>query len=575
MAEIEIENERIDDIPLLVGQQEKMGIGQVVDEAIAGHGNRRGLSIGQTVMGWLAFIVSESDHRLSFVEPWAAQRLSTLRRLLGQEMSSKAFNDDRLGDVLRYLSDDASWEAIEKQLGQRLLRVYQLPLVQLRLDTTSVAVYHEPEGTTLIRRGYSKDHRPDLAQLKVMLAGLDPLGLPLVTQVIPGNVADDGLYVPAIEQARAVTQQRGLLYIGDQKMEALATRAHLAAGGDYYLLPLRDRGKQAPLLAALLQPVWDGVQTLSDVYRDDPQSGEQTLIAQGYETTRRPEALYNGEMVRWVERLLVLYSPSLAQRAYQSFEERLQRAEEKLMALTPPPRRGKRQYEELASLQQAAQAVLRQQQVVGLLQLDYERQVTQRQLRRYRDQPARTEEKIRYQLHITRDEAAIAALYRSLGWRLYATNAPAASLPLAQAVLAYRGAPNIERDFSRLKGRPLGLRPVYLQREDHLKGLVRLLSLALSLLTVTEFVARRALLTVNESLTSLYPGNPKQRTSRPTAERLLAAFKELTLTVVHLPGQVVVHITPLSPLQQRILELLDLPSSIYADLAATAHPNPP
>ena len=575
MAEIEIENERIDDIPLLVRQQEKMGIGQVIDEVIPGHGNRRGLSIGQLVMGWLAFIVSESDHRLSFVEPWAAQRLSTLRRLLGKEMNSKAFNDDRLGDVLRYLSDDRSWQAIEKQLGQRLLRVYQLPLDQLRLDTTSVAVYHEPEGTTLIRRGYSKDHRPDLAQLKVMLAGLDPLGLPLVTQVVPGNAADDGLYVPAIEQARAVTQQRGLLYIGDMKMDALATRAHLAAGDDFYLLPVRDKGKQAPLLASLLQPVWDGVQAVDDVYRDDPQRGAQTLIAQGYETTRVQEALYNGETVHWTERLLVIYSPSLAQRAYQSLEERLQRAEEKLMVLTPPPRRGKRQYDDLVSLQQDAQAVLRQQQVAGLLQLDYERQVTRRQLRRYRDQPARSEEKMRYQLHVTRDEAAIAVLYRSLGWRLYATNAPAASLSLAQAVLAYRGAPNIERDFSRLKGRPLGLRPVYLQREDHLKGLVRLLSLALSLLTVTEFVARRALQTANDSLAGLYPGNPKQRTSRPTAERLLAAFKELTLTVVHLPGQVVVHATPLSPLQYRILELLDLPSNIYADLAANVHPNPP
>ena len=152
---------------------------------------------------------------------------------------------------------------------------------------------------------------------------------------------------------------------------------------------------------------------------------------------------------------------------------------------------------------------------------------------------------------------------------------PVEQFSLTQAVLAYRQATTIERDFSRLKGRPLGLRPVYLHREDHLTGLVRLLSLALRILTLTEFVARRSLTTENESLAGLYPGNPKQQTDQPTTERLLAAFKEITLSVVQLPGQRIVHITPLTPLQSRILKLLDLPTSIYTDLAVNILPNPP
>ncbi len=574
MADIEIENERVDDIPLLVHQQVRMGIGQVIDEVIKSHGNRQGLSTGKTVVGWLSFILSESDHRPSFVEPWASRRLRTLQGVLGEGLKAEDFSDDRLGDVLRYLSDDGSWATIEEQLGRRLVQVYQLPTGTVRLDTTSVAVYHEPEGTTLIRHGHSKDHRPDLAQLKVMLTSLDPLGVPLVTQVVAGNSADDGLYVPAIEQVRAVTEQRGLLYVGDSKMEALSTREHLAAGGDFYLVPLSDKGKQATLLAELLQPIWAGEQALTDVYRHYPDSDERVMVAQGYETMRTQERLIAGETVRWSERLLVVYSPQQAQQAYQGLQERMQRAETRLLALTPPPSRGKRQYAEQEPLQREAEAVLRQLRVTGLLQVDYERQVTQRQLRRYRDQPARVIETARYQIRLSRDEAAIAAHYRLLGWRLYATNTPAQSLLLDQAVLTYRAAFTIERDFSRLKGRPLGLRPVYLQREDHLKGLVRLLSLALRLLTVKEFVVRRALQVSHHSLAGLYPGNPKQSTSRPTAERLLAAFKEITLTVVHLPTQLLMHVTPLSPLQNRILHLLDFSPAIYTDWADPAQPYP-
>ena len=85
-----------------------------------------------------------------------------------------------------------------------------------------------------------------------MLATLDPLGAPLVTQIVAGSAADDGLYIPAIDQTRHVLGQTGLLYIGDSKMEALHTRAHLVAGGDYYLTPLSSKGDQGELLMELV-----------------------------------------------------------------------------------------------------------------------------------------------------------------------------------------------------------------------------------------------------------------------------------------------------------------------------------
>jgi transposase len=575
MAKVEVQSERVDDIPLLIKQQREMGTAEVIDTIIQPHWRRQGLSVGETVVAWLAFILSEADHRMSYVESWVASHQETLKQLLHPALTVQDFNDDRLGDVLRYLSDDASWAAIERELGQRTIRVYQLAAGGVRLDSTTVSLYHDPGGTALIRRGHSKDHRPDLAQLKVMLATLDPLGMPVVTQIVAGNVADDGLYIPAVDAARNVLGERGLLYIGDSKMEALSTRAHLVAGGDYYLMPLSLKGGQADLLSELVQAALAQEQALVDIYRKPVEGQAPQLMAQGYETTRPQQALLGGELIEWRERVLVIYSPSLAQRAYRGLQDRLQRAEEQLLALTPVPGRGKRQYEELAPLQAATEAILQKQRVSGLLQVSYERQVSRRQIRPYKERPARTEEKVRYQLHLHRDEKAIEAHYRTLGWRLYVLNAPAEQFSLAQVLRAYRGAPAIERDFSRLKGRPLGLRPVYLQREDHLQGLVRLLSLALRILTLTEYVARRSLETAEEGVAGLYPGNPKQQTHRPTSERLLAAFKDITIYFVLLPGQTVVHVTPLTPLQGRILELLDLPSSIYTDLAAIALPNPP
>ena len=155
-----------------------------------------------------------------------------------------------------------------------------------------------------------------------------------------------------------------------------------------------------------------------------------------------------------------------------------------------------------------------------------------------------------------------------MGWRLYATNAPPERLSLEDAVRTYRGSvPTIERLFSRLKGRPLGLRPVFVHREDHLKGLIRLLSLALCVLTLIEFIVQRSLQAEQESLTGLFPAILTKETKRPTTERLLRAFKGIHLSIIDLPDQQIRHVTPLSELQNRILFLLRFSPAIYADLA--------
>ncbi|MCS4101409.1 hypothetical protein [Salinibacter ruber] len=49
----------------------------------------------------------------------------------------------------------------------------------MRIDTTSASGYYSVSEEGLFQFGYSKDHRPDLPQLKVALATLDPLGLPV------------------------------------------------------------------------------------------------------------------------------------------------------------------------------------------------------------------------------------------------------------------------------------------------------------------------------------------------------------------------------------------------------------
>ena len=114
----------------------------------------------------------------------------------------------------------------------------------------------------------------------------------------------------------------------------------------------------------------------------------------------------------------------------------------------------------------------------------------------------------------------------------------------------------------------MGISPLYVQREDHVCGMLRLLSLALRVLTLVEHVARKNLQTAEETLEGLYAGNPKRETAKPTTERLLKAFGGIYLNVVELSDETVRYITPLSALQQRILDLLGLSSGIYLGISS-------
>ena len=125
--------------------------------------------------------------------------------------------------------------------------------------------------------------------------------------------------------------------------------------------------------------------------------------------------------------MLVVYSPDLAKRTNQGLEQRLQRAQEQLLALTPSPGRGRRQWKELAPLQAAVDAILKRYHVSGLLTVTYERQESQRHKRKYKERPAYTETIVRYQLHVTPEPDAIEQVRRTLGWRLFVTNCPAES----------------------------------------------------------------------------------------------------------------------------------------------------
>ena len=564
---LNVTTEQVDDIPVLLAQGKRIGVPELLDQLFWSHGNWKGASFGWTTMVWLAHIMSEGDHRLNHVGAWAEKRQHMLEISTGRQVRGLEWSDDRLGIVLDRLADDEKWKAFETNLNRRTFRVYDLKPRRVRVDSTTASGHWTVTEDGLFQFGHSKDHRQDLPQLKVMMSALDPMGMPVATQVVSGERADDKLYIPAIQQVSASLDEHGLLYVGDCKMAAQATRVFIQNSQDYYLCPLSEKQMPVETLETYLQPIWSGTQALTPIHRENA-AGELEKIAEGYENNITLNAEVDGKTIIWTERHLIVRSFQYARSSEEALRTRLAKAQVELLKLNEH-KQGKKLIEEAASMQAAAEKILKQYRVAGLLKPNIVEQSTERQIRAYGERPSRPEIERTVTLQAKIDEQAVQEAVRWFGWRVYATNPAQEVLPLEKAVLAYREEYLVERGFGRLKGKPLSLSPMYLQSDERATGLVRLLSIGLRILTLIEHRARQQLADLKEKLPGLYVGNPKRATDRPTAEAMLQAFKGIYLSVVKLGEQVLYHVTPLSDVQGKILSLLDFPVDIYTHLVSS------
>jgi transposase len=577
----QIISERIDDVVLLLEVMKKMGLPEILNQNLPRHWKQEGLDWGWVGCIWLSYIISQGDHRKVRVREWVEQRRYTIEQVCGISIRETDFTDDRLGILLKRLSKPETWEQIERFLTQNTIRAYDLAVEKVRLDATTISGHHLISEQGLFQFGHSKDD-PNLPQVKLMMGMIDPLGMPLVTQVVSGEKADDGLYIPAYQQITATLNKKGLLFVGDCKMSSLSTRGNIHIQGDYYLCPLSSVGKTPELLAGWIDDAIAGKFPLIDIKRTSFHHNTETspdkdvletIIATGYEVCRCVEVVDEQlPLLCWQERVLIIHSPTVAKQQLQGLETRLHHAQQKLMALTPQKGRGKRQINDLQVLLQKATEILRLHRVEGLLSFNYECQETVAEIYigrgRPTSRPKRITRKIRYQIQsVIRNETAISQAQKTFGWRAFVSNAPKSHLSLEQAVLTYRDEWIAERGFHRLKGASLSIAPMFVQRDDQIIGLINLLSLALRLLTIIEFVVRRQLITQEvNSLAGLYPEHPKKLTAQPTAERLLRAFSNITLTIIEVRSQRFGYVPPLNPLQQEIISLLGLSPDIYSNL---------
>ncbi len=557
--------ERVDEIPILFHKIKEMGIQERLDRFWPTHGNWQGLSYGQLAVLFMVYVLHSMNHRLSGMEDWVAQHQCLLEQLTGWTLTPKEATDDRLGLLIEALGSDLD-RLLQYQIeqGASIVQAYALPTTVGRFDLTSFNVHHaanESAQEGVLAFGHSKDRRPDLLQFKQSLGTLDPSGVPLLTMTLKGNNADDPYYFPAWQQMAETLGNRDFIFVGDCKMGSLETRACIAQAGGVYLCPLPMTGHVPDQLDEWLEQL--STRGLEEIYLKDQKEGKLRKIGQGFEVEKVMIRVDEHGAFEWKERWLVVHSDRHAKKQQVVFLKNLEKVEKAVKSSWP------KATESRADWEKRLNNIVKEQGIDEFMTVHVQEKtrIKKRYLQPGRptaDTPYRCEAESELSCRIERHVAAINARQQRMGWRIYASNVDQNPMTLQQSVAYYRDEYTVERGFHRFKQGSLPVLPLFVRIDERIKGLLFLLFMCLQVLTLIDFFARRELAKNDEKLAGLVPGNPKMATARPTAERLLEAFKGIHLLVEKRGDVRVGHrVEKLSPLQERILSLLHIPKEIY------------
>jgi transposase len=490
---------------------------------------------------------------------WAAAFEPGLLGLRAGE--SGLLNDDRIGRALDQLFD-ADRGSLLCGLVLRAIREFKVDCSQLHNDSTSIVLhgsYANADGrersgkpTVAAARGHSKDHRPDLKQLVLILTVTADGAVPLCHRLAAGNTNDDQTHIATWDELHALTGRAGFLYIADCKLCTREQMEHIDSHGGRFVTVLPRSRKEDRVLRDWMntnQPAWTEADRKASKGKSNPEEVWRTAPA--------PIGSVEGYRIVWV------HSTQKLRLDKQARHDQLARATGALQALNARLDGKRCRFHDLATVKTAAHEALAKHNCTQLLKIT----ITER-THQWTRQKSHGEGRQPSQLNLTRQRFQVS--WEIDQQTLARDAAPDGCFPLitndhdltdAEVLIAYRYQPNLEKRHHQLKT-VQDAAPVTLKSPHRIEALFCCQFIALLCCCLIERELRTAMTTAHITELPLYPEH--RSCTAPTATRVfdhLAPLQRHHLTRDH---QTVQTFEPqLTPLQEQLLNLLHVPTTAY------------
>ena len=483
--------------------------------------------------------------------------------LLGLESGEAGLlNDDRVGRALDQLFD-ADRSSLLCELVLRAVREFGIDCSQLHNDSTSLVLHgdydaadgHQRGGkpTVLAARGHSKDHRPDLKQLVLILTVTADGAVPLTHRLAAGNMNDDRTHIDTWDELRTLTGRAGFLYVADSKLCTREQMSHIdSEGGRFVTVLPRTRREDGQLR--------DWMSTSTPEFTEAVRRPGQRLgdPEQVWQVAPVPFPSSEGHRIVWV------HSSAKAQRDETARHERIQRTLQALSELNERLAGPRARITTRVAVDDAATEIVdtgsaEQYVTFTVVETEEERFRQEKRGRPGNDTRYRKLTKTRFQVTATVDADQVRHDAASDGCFPLITNDH--DLTNTAVLIAYRYQPNLEKRHHQLKS-VHDAAPVTLKSPHRIEALFACQFIALLCCCLIERELRNAM--THQQITDL-PLYPEDRScTAPTAGRLFDHLAPIQRHHLTHDGHTVQTFEPqLTPLQTQLLDLLEVPASAY------------
>jgi transposase len=557
-AGLSLESLEVGAAPLIRHFLDRLGLAGLFGQHLPRRPGREPALCSPTVLCLLVTNLLLARQPLYALPGWAARRVGEPLGLLPEQ--AKLLNDDRLGRALDHLrrADRAS---LLTALVRRAVREFHIDLQELHQDTTTVTVSGEyadqpPLGEAgrppRITFGYNKDHRPDLKQLLFSITISADGAVPVHAKSYDGNTTDDAVHQETWDFLKELIGHADFLYVADSKLCTRENMSHIAEGHGRFLTVMPRTRAEDGWFREYLQShslEWQEVHREPNPRRRD---GPDVV----YHAVASPRSSSEGYRVLWYR------SSQKMRQDQQQRQQRLERAYARLDALQSPGRRPCRSY---SQAERAAQRILQEERVEGLLcvEIDQEVQETYRQVSPGRPGPNteyRREETWEYRIRFNPDAEAQRREARCDGLFPLMTNDE--TLSLAEALSKYKYQPFVEKRHEQLKS-IFSAVPVWLKNVGRIESLLWLYYVVELVQALLEREVRRRMEEEEVESLALYPEG--RHSQAPTAELVINALEGLRRHRLLDAGGVELRRfhDELPEAAQEVLELLDVDCTPY------------
>jgi transposase len=539
-------------LPLIHTIARRLQLRELLGEAIDSHGNESIAAADTLVL--LIYNLTLGKQPLYELSSWVDQLDG---RCIGYtDLEQVRFTDDRFGRALDklYQIDRA---CLMTRLVIKMIETFAVDLSQLHNDSTSVKAFGTIPGKTRtgveLKRGHSKDHRPDLKQVVFSLSISSDGAVPIHHKVYAGNRTDDTTHIETWTTLRALHSRADFLYVGDAKLCTDAQLHHIASRGGRAITSVPETWREVKRFKAALR---QGKKAKSVIWRrpkPNGAEGEQEYFSCFSTREVTDKRRYR---IHW------LYSSSKRQRDGDERAQRLSKAEQALGALNAKLNR--RRLRTVEQIKKAANEVLQSYQVSAFISVEVGQteQVHTRQTglgRPGKNTRFETVREIIYTLtwvrrkHVLQQEAKCDGVFP-----LLSTDD---QLSAKEVLQAYKYQPKLEKRFMQFKSIHQAA-PLLFKKVERVEANLFAFFVALMIQALLEREVRHAMVAADIPNLKLYP---EQRPAvHPTTSKVLSAFEDLSTYQICARSRVVEQYQDgLNDTQKTILKLLKIPQRQY------------